>query len=96
MPDVPPARLAGRIWLWGSAVALVRVGVLWFLVYHEWTRQGSLTLLPLMLLLFPEGWLLPAPMTWTTTAALVFSAILTVGSFLWVMIVGLVVRRGRV
>ena len=63
-----------RIWLWGSAVALVRVCALWSLVYREWTHQQSLATLPLVLLLFPEGLLLPASVTWTAKLALVFSA----------------------
>lgn len=50
----------GRVWLLGSGVALVRVGVLWFLIYREWTHQQSLETLPLVLLLYPEGLLLPA------------------------------------
>lgn len=88
-------RLPSRVWLWGGAVALVRLGVLWFLIYREWTREASLAILPLVLLLFPEGWLLPAPVTWTTSTALVFSAILAAGSFLWVMVFALVARPGR-
>ncbi|GEM_PF-4092694 len=95
MNDIRLDRLIGRVWIWGGVVALVRLGVLWFLIYREWTREASLAILPLVLLLFPEGWLLPAPMTWTTSTALAFSAILAAGSFLWVMIFVLVVGRGR-
>lgn len=74
---------------------MVRLAALWFLIYREWTREASLAILPLILLLFPEGWLLPAPVTWTTNTALVFSAILAAGSFLWVMLFILVSRRVR-
>jgi hypothetical protein len=81
--------------LWGSAVALVRVGVLWFLIYREWTHQQSLETLPLVLLLFPEALVLPASVTWTTKLALMFSAALIAGSFLWVRMLTLLVRRCR-
>jgi hypothetical protein len=84
-----------RVWMWGSTIALVRVGVLWFLIYREWTHQQSLETLPLALLLFPEGLLLPASVTWTARLALVFSGVLIAGSFLWVLLLTLVVRRGR-
>lgn len=81
--------------MWGSAVALVRVSVLWFLIYREWTHQQSLNTLPLVLLLLPEGLLLPASVIWTARLALVFSAALIGGSFLWVAL-AMMVRRGRV
>lgn len=87
--------MIARVWLWGSAVASVRVGVLWFLIYREWTHQQSLATLPLVLLLFPEGLLLPAPLVWTVKLALVFSASLIAGSCLWVVILALAVRAAR-
>jgi hypothetical protein len=87
--------MTARVWLWGSAVALVRVGVLWFLIYREWTHQQSLNTLPLVLLLLPEGLLLPASAIWTAKLALVFSAAVIGGSFLWVAL-AMMVRRGRV
>jgi len=69
--------------------------VLWFLTYREWTHQQSLETLPLVLLLFPEALVLPASVTWTAKLALMFSAALIAGSFLWVRILTLVVRRCR-
>lgn len=76
----------------GGAVAAVRVGVLWLLIHHEWTHQQSLAILPLVLLLFPEGFLLPAPVEWTTKLGLLFSTALIAGSFVWVLTAALVVR----
>lgn len=87
--------MTARVWLWGSAVALVRVGVLWLLVYREWTHQQSLNTLPLVLLLFPEGLLLPASVIWTPKLAFGFSCALIAGSFLWVRL-AMAMRRGRV
>ena len=84
-----------RVWLWGSIVALVRVGALWFLIYREWTHQQSLGTLPLVLLLFPEALLLPASVIWTAKLALLFSAALSAGSFLMVAVLALVVRLLR-
>ena len=84
--------MTARVWLWGVVVALVRVGALWFLIYREWTHQQSLATLPLVLLLFPEGLLLPAPVIWTAKLALVFSAALIGGSFLWMVVLARAVR----
>jgi hypothetical protein len=81
-----------RIWLWGSAVALVRVGALWFLIYREWAHLQNLATLPLVLLLFPEGLFLPAPVTWSARLAVVFSAVLIAGSFAWVLIFTMAAR----
>ena len=78
-----------RVWLLGSGVACVRLGALWFLVSREWIHQQSLATLPLILLLFPEGFLLPAPVIWTLKTALFFSAVLVVGSFTAVALLGL-------
>lgn len=85
--------MTNRVWCWGTGVAMVRVGVLWFLVYHVWTNQQSLTTLPLLLLLFPEAMLLPGSVVWTTHLAMLFSAVLVAGSFLWVLILSFVTRR---
>jgi hypothetical protein len=74
---------------------LVRVGVLWFLIYRVWTNQQSLATLPLVLLLFPEALLLPGSVIWTTRLAVLFSVALIAGSFLWALIVSLVARRWR-
>jgi len=54
--------------------------------------QQSLATLPVVLLLFPEGLLLPAPVIWTARLAFVFSVALIAGSFLWVLILALAVR----
>ena len=78
-----------RVLLLGSGLACVRLGALWFLVSREWIHQQSLSTLPLILLLFPEGFLLPARVIWTLKTALFFSAVLVVGSFTAVALLGL-------
>ena len=87
--------MTARVWLWAAAVASIRVGVLWFLIYREWTHRQSLATLPLALLLFPEGLLLPAPVIWTAKLAFVFGAALTAGSLVWVLTAALAVRCCR-
>jgi hypothetical protein len=63
-----------RVWLLGSGLACVRLGALWLLVSRERIHQQSLSALPLILLLFPEGFLLPSPVIWTLRTAQVRSA----------------------
>lgn len=81
-----------RIWLWAGAVAAARVGVLWLLIHRKWAHQQSLATLPLVLLLFPEGLLLPGSVEWTARLAVLFSTVLIAGSFVWVLTAALVVR----
>ena len=63
-------------------VALLRVSILWYVTYREWTGTQSLTLLPLVLLLYPEGLLLGPTWRLTATNVWLFSGLLTVGSFI--------------
>lgn len=67
----------------GMILALVRISALWFLVYHVWARQGSVSQLPLVVLLFPDGLLLPNRFAWTVWGTALFSIVLLIGSFAW-------------
>jgi hypothetical protein len=78
----------------GSLLAATRIGVLWFLIYREATHQQSLAELPLILLLYPEGLLLPRNFTWTVERGVVFSGALLLGSLLLVAFV-VRVRRAK-
>jgi hypothetical protein len=78
--------MIGQLLLWSGVIAVIRVGALWFLVSREWTHQPSVSALPLVLLLYPEGLLLPAGITWTATMAGAFTAVLIAGSAMWVTI----------
>jgi hypothetical protein len=39
----------------GAVLAIVRVSVLWYLMYREWSGTQSLSAVLLVLLLYPEG-----------------------------------------
>jgi hypothetical protein len=80
------------VWLWGGAIAAVRLGVLWLLIHREWAHQQRLATLPFVLLLFPEGLLLPGSVDWTARLAVLSSTVLIAGSFVWVLTAVLVVR----
>jgi hypothetical protein len=45
-----------------------------------------MSMLPLVLLLYPEGLLVPNTITWTLESALTFGVVLVLGSMLWVAI----------
>lgn len=59
----------------------MRIAVLWFLIYSEWGHHQSISLLPLIVLLYPEGLLLPSNFSWTVGRGLGFSGVLVLGSF---------------
>ena len=65
----------------GAILAFFRVLILWYLVYREWTGTQSISVLPLILLLFPEGAVVPHGLPWTAAHAWLFSGLLTIGSF---------------
>lgn len=73
----------------GGLVALVRIVILWYLTYREWTGTQSLSLLPLILLLYPEGLLLPPTWRLTTTHVWLFSGLLIIGSLIMTGVVAL-------
>lgn len=53
-----------------------------FLIYSEWTGRQSISLLPLILALYPEALLIKNDVTWTVGNATGFGVLLIVGSFL--------------
>jgi hypothetical protein len=72
--------------LWVKATALLgaaRVGVLWFLLLLHWRGALGLWAIPLILVLLPEGMLLPRNQIWTFGAALIATVLVAVGSGLW-------------
>ena len=64
-------------------LGLVHVSSWWFLVYREEIGQETLEFLPLVLLLQPEGLLLPEHFAWTTRGTVLFTVALAAGNFLW-------------
>lgn len=66
----------------GLSLSAVRISALWFLIFREWGHQQSITLLPLLMLLYPEGLLLPDHFWWSWGWGIGFSGALLLGSFL--------------
>lgn len=66
-----------------TLLATFRLGVLWFLLLLHWRGALGLWATPLILVLLPEGMLLPRNQVWTPGAALVASVLVTIGSGLW-------------
>ena len=81
-----------RILIVGLSLSAARTAVLWFLVLREWGHQQSVSLLPLVILLYPEGLLLPARFSWTWERAVGFSGALLLGSFLLTSVVFVAIR----
>ena len=83
--------------LWVTAATIIttlRLGVLWALLALHWADRLSLAALPLLLVLLPEGLLLPRNYVWTVARAILATSVLVAGSMLWtaltVLLVGLV------
>ncbi len=92
------AALPTRFWISamkvGGLVALLRVSILWYLTYREWTGTQSLSLLPLLLLLYPEG-LLVAPTSSPTAADVwLLRGLLAVGSLVMTVVAALLTAAG--
>jgi hypothetical protein len=71
----------------GSIIAFIRISIYWYLTYREWSGTQSFALLPLLLLLFPEGAALPRNWTLTGPHVLLFSGLLVIGSFAFGLLV---------
>ena len=72
--------------LWVEATALIvafRLGVLWFLLLLHWREALGLWAVPLIMVLLPEGFLLPRNQVWTPGTALIASVLVTIGSAVW-------------
>jgi hypothetical protein len=94
-------RRAQGLALWLEVAALaggVRVAALWLLLGLHWTDRLGLWATPLLLLLLPEGWLLPREAAWSAALALVATALVVAGSLAWsaaALAVLWLVRRAR-
>ena len=88
--------------LWVKATALCgtfRLGVLWFLLLFHWRGALGLWATPLILVLLPEGMLLPRNQVWTLSAALSTTVLVAIGSALWAVaalaVLNLLRRRSK-
>ena len=68
-----------------ALLVMFRLGVLWFLLLLQWRGDLGLWATPLILVLLPEGLLLPRNQIWTAGSALFASVLVTIGSGLWAM-----------
>lgn len=59
-------------------IATIRLMAFWILTITEWTHNQSWSLVPLVLLLWPEAWLLAADAKLTGWFAIGFSVVLCV------------------
>jgi len=71
---------------WGEVTALIaafRLGVLWVLLLLHWREALGLWAVPLIMILLPEGFLLPRTQVWTWGTALIASVLVMIGSAGW-------------
>lgn len=83
---------------WVKATALLvtfRLGVLWCLLLLHWRGALGLWATPLILVLLPEGMLLPRNQVWTAGPALIASVLVAIGSGLWAVIALIVLTLFR-
>ena len=64
-------------------IAAFRLCVLWALLFLHWRGALGLWAVPVMFVLLPEGFLLPRNLAWTSSTALIASALVMVGSLVW-------------
>ena len=64
-------------------IAAFRLAVLWVLLLLHWREALGLWALPLIMVLLPEGFLLPRNQVWTAGTALIASVLVMIGSVVW-------------
>jgi ABC-type Fe3+ transport system permease subunit len=88
-----------RVVIIGTILSCVRIALFSVLVYAEWSGQQSISLVPLVLALYPEALLIPNDVTLTIWSTVAFGVLLIAGSFLigllLAIILGLVSKRGE-
>ena len=78
----------------GLAIAAARVSALWVLVWLEQTGRQTISALPLVLLLYPEGMLLPyRASAGMVSRAIVLSVLLVMGSLAAVALVSMLAKQ---
>lgn len=64
----------------GAVLASVRLSAFGYLLFRHWSHSESLSDLPLVFALFPEGLVIPGRLPWTVPQAVGFAALLMFGS----------------
>jgi len=83
---------ARQVVIIGTTLSCVRIAIFAFLIFCEWTGRQSISLLPLILVLYPEGILIKNDVTWTVWGAIGFSVLLIVGSFVLAVPIAVILR----
>lgn len=89
---------AGDVALWRKAASIalaVRLAIFWGLLAVHWRGALGLWATPLILLLLPEGFLLPRDFVWTLPRAAFVTGLLAVGTAVWTALAVGVVRKLR-
>ena len=92
------SRAAGYMGAWRGATAIaviVRLGIFWYLLALHWRGTMGLWVTPLILLLLPEGFLLPRHFVWTLPSAILWTGLLAAGTAVWTAMAVGVVRALR-
>ncbi len=76
-------------------IASCRVAIFWWLFTQLQANSQSISLLPLVLVLYPEGLLVPHDLQWTVGNCILFSALLVVGTIVLVGAAALLVSLRR-
>jgi hypothetical protein len=84
------------LWLKSTViVAAGRIGLLWVLLALHWRGLLGLWAMPFILLLLPEGLLLPPDFAWTVSRGILVTGLLAAGTALWTGLAMAVVRALR-
>ena len=92
------SRPGGDVGLWRRAASIaivVRLGIFWGLLVLHWRGALGLWAMPLLLVLLPEGFLLPRDFAWTLPRAVFVTGLLATGTAVWTAIAVGVVRAFR-
>ena len=90
MPILPP--FFGRVIRAGLVVAAARIAVFWYVLIRHAMGRESLDEILLILLLYPEGLLIPRDWSWTLTRGIGFSGALLFGSLCITAFIAAVLR----
>ena len=72
------------LWLKSTVIAAAaRIGLLWLLLALHWQGLLGLWAMPFILLLLPEGLLLPPNFAWTVGRGILVMGLLAAGTALW-------------
>jgi hypothetical protein len=94
--SLPRARGSVAVWRRAAFIAIaVRLGIFWGLLALHWRGALGLWVTPLLLLLLPEGFLLPRDFAWTLPRVMFFTGLLAAGTAVWTAIAVSVVRALR-